>query len=124
MQVDQGALAGGALIGAGAGYAIGAKKVAKLTTGIPKEVLKTLKKMTKDEYVRSRVSANIENVHKLKPSKWAKEFSKIAEKATKDYPKLQAILKKATKTKVAFIAGFAALGMGLTALIAGKKNKE
>ena len=110
----------GVLAGTGIGLAVGAKKADK--------VLGAVKNLTKDEYVNTRINANMDNIHSLKQSKWSETFKKVADKAGKDFSE---ITKKAKSTKNKWIAGLAAAGLAIGAGVAfaaskvnGNKEKE
>lgn len=114
----------GTVAGAASGYAIGASKGQKLISKIDENVLKAVKSQTLDEYVNSRVAANMERVHQLKQSKWAAQFEKIREKAGLDYDNVKNTLKQAKNTKIKFAAIFAVLGLALGAGIAALIGKK
>lgn len=93
-------------LGAGVGAAIASKKFASPTI---------------DEYVTSRIEANMDKVQSsLKHSKWPKAFARISEKAKADYPK---IVESAKRSKAKLIAGLAAAGVLVGAAVSFIKNK-
>lgn len=117
-------VAGTTLLGAGIGWAAGAKKASNLTSDIKPEVLKNVKNMTKDEYLASRIDANLENIAKLKQSKKAKCVAEIRRKAAQDYEHVTGLLKKASKSKIKYIAILATAGLAIGTTIALLKRKE
>lgn len=105
-------------VGAGVGRHIGNVKADK--------VLGNLKNLTKDEYVNSRLEANMENIHNsVRKSKWAQAFTKVTEKATQDFDAITERAKQA-KGKWAIALGAAGLAIGAiaTAIIAKSGSQE
>ena len=75
-----------------------------------------------DNYVSSRIEANMDKIHNsLKQSKWKDAFRKIAEKAKNDYPVLIEKAKKAANIRNGAIIVSASLAIGtLITLISSK----
>ena len=75
-----------------------------------------------DNYVSSRIEANMDKIHNsLKQSKWKDAFRKIAEKAKNDYPVLIEKAKKAANITNGAIIVSASLAIGtLITLISSK----
>lgn len=75
-----------------------------------------------DEYISSRIEANIDNIHSsLKQSKWKDAFAKIVEKAKTDFPK--ACEKEIKNIKIKYVAGLAAAGLAIGTAITLIANK-
>lgn len=104
--------------GGAAGLLLAKRKIGKT---VDPDTLRAVKSMTKDEYVASRVMANVEQVTgNLEHSYWAKEYSKIRDKAAWDYESVKKLCKK---TKVKYVAIFAAIGLALGTLLRTPKSK-
>lgn len=106
-------LTAGAGIGAGLGVVAGSKLGEKAAKTVIKNNFVTV-----DEYVRTRISANMDKVHTLKQSKWTETFQKISEKASSDY---SSVINRFTKNSKAGMAVWGALALGLVGLVAANK---
>ncbi len=106
-----------AVAGAGVGTLAGAKLGEKAAKSFIQNNL-----VTADEYVRTRIIDNMDAVHTLKQSKWAKAFQKIAEKASADYTSVTNRFTKNTKAGAALIGALALAGVGIA--IASKNAKK
>ncbi len=104
--------------GGAAGFLLAGRKIKKM---VDPDTLRAVKGMTKDEYVASRVMANVDGISKnLEHSKWAKAYSKVRNRAAQDYKSVKKLCKK---TKVKYVAIFAAIGLVLGTLLKTPKSK-
>lgn len=107
-KVTAGGIATAGLTAAGAGIG------AKIGQNRANKILGSLKGLTQDQYVSSRIDANTENIMgSLKDSKWNKAISKITEKASSDF---KAITKRAKQEKNKTILMMSAAGLAIGAI--------